>query len=197
MRKLIPVLLMIFTLGGCNQMLPQPLEPSAGHIPATPTASTTNIPELVQQTAVLPEPEQPAQQAKYTVVVNEVPVKEILFALARDAEINVDIHPDIDGIVTINAVDQTLPQILDRVARQVKLRYEFRDNNLIISPDTTFVRSYNVGYLNLARNTTGTVTVSTQIASASSGDAGGAGGASGGATNTSTTSITSESNQNF
>ena len=197
MRKLIPVLLMIFTLGGCNQMLPQPLEPSAGHIPATPTASTTNIPDLVQQTAVLPEPEQSAQQAKYTVVVNEVPVKEILFALARDAEINVDIHPDIDGIVTINAVDQTLPQILDRVARQVKLRYEFRDNNLIISPDTTFVRSYNVGYLNLARNTTGTVTVSTQIASASSGDAGGAGGASGGATNTSTTSITSESNQNF
>ncbi len=197
MRKLIPVLLMIFTLGGCNQMLPQPLEPSAGHIPATPTASTTNIPDLVQQTAVLPEPEPPAQQAKYTVVVNEVPVKEILFALARDAEINVDIHPDIDGVVTINAVDQSLPQILDRVARQVKLRYEFRENNLIISPDTSFVRSYNVGYLNLARNTTGTVTVSTQIASASSGDAGGAGGASGGATNTSTTSITSESNQNF
>jgi MSHA type pilus biogenesis protein MshL len=131
------------------------------------------------------------------VVVNEVPVKEILFALARDAEINVDIHPDIDGIVTINAVDQSLPQILDRIARQVKLRYEFRDNNLIISPDTSFVRSYNIGYLNLSRNTTGTVTVSTQIASASSGDAGGEGGASGGATNTSTTSITSESNQNF
>lgn len=175
-------------------MLPQPLEPSIGHIPADPAISPTNIPDLVEQTPVLPEPEPPIQFAKYTVVVNEVPVKEILFALARDAEINVDIHPDIDGIVTINAVDQSLPQILDRIARQVKLRYEFDDNNLIISPDIAFVRSYNIGYLNLSRETTGTVTVSTQIASASSGDAGG-GGAGGG--NTSTTSITSESNQNF
>ncbi len=197
MRKLMPILLMVFTLTGCNQMMPQPLEPSAGHIPANPAVTPANIPDLVQQDTVLPEPEAPTQQAKYTVVVNEVPVKEILFALARDAEINVDIHPDIEGIVTINAVDQSLPQILDRVARQVNLRYEFRDNNLIISPDTAFVRSYNISYLNLSRETTGTVTVPTQIASASSGDAGGAGGASGGATNTSTTSITSESNYNF
>lgn len=196
MHKSIFVLGITCWIAGCSQMLPQPLEPSSGHIPVDAPAETTNIPDLVQQTTVLPEPEPPTPQAKYTVVVNEVPVKEILFALARDAEINVDIHPDISGVVTINAVDQSLPQILDRIARQVKLRYEFKDNNLIISPDTAFVRSYNVGYLNLSRSTTGTVTVSTQIASGSSG-ASSEGGSSGGATNTSTTAITSESNFNF
>jgi len=194
MHKITTIILTFSTVVGCAQMLPQPFEPSAGHIPADPVVSPANIPDLVQESAVLPEPEQPVETARYTVVVNEVPVKEILFALARDAEINVDIHPDISGVVTINAVDQTLSQILNRIARQVSLRYEFDDNNLIISPDTAFVRSYNVGYLNLSRETLGTVTVSTQIASASSGESVEGGGGGG---NTSTTSINSESNHNF
>ena len=193
MKKIIPIILTLTGIYGCAEMLPQAMEPSAGHIPVAAEIPQTNIPEIVQETAVLPEPEPVVEEAKYTVVVNEVPVKELLFALARDAEINVDIHPEITGVVTMNAVDQTLAQILNRIARQVSLRYEFVDNNLIISADTAFVRSYNVGYLNLSRDTVGTVTVSTQIASASSGDAGGAGGGG----NTSTTSISSASNHQF
>ncbi|MGK0296423.1 MAG: MSHA biogenesis protein MshL [Gammaproteobacteria bacterium] len=192
MNKTISLLLIVVTMYGCAEITPQPLEPSTGHIPATPVIPQSNIPDIIQQTSILPEPEQLTEEAKYTVVVNEVPVKELLFALARDAEINIDIHPEIVGVVTINAVDQTLPQILNRVARQVSLRYEFIDNNLIISPDTDFVRTYNIGYLNLSRDTTGTVTVSTAIASGSSGGDGGGGGS-----NTSTTSISSESSHQF
>lgn len=93
---------MICTLGGCNQMLPQPLEPSAGHIPVDPVISATNIPDLVEQTPVLPEPETPVQTAKYTVVVNEVPVKEILFALARNGRLPCPDCPD--GNAPCNAV---------------------------------------------------------------------------------------------
>jgi len=190
MHKLIKITLMVFLVSGCAEMLPKHFEPSSAHISVEPEIPSADIPELVSQVPVLPEPEAPLELQKYTVVVHEVPVKEILFALARDAEINVDIHPSIAGFVTINAVDQTLPQILNRIARQISLRYEFDDNNLIISPDTPFVRSYNVGYLNLSRETAGTVTVSTQIASGSSGEGGGG-------VNTSTTNINSESNHNF
>ena len=169
------------------------MDPSSGHITVQAPVTQKDIPELVQQPQILPEPEAPREVEKYTVVVNEVPVKELLFALARDAQINVDINPKIEGVVTINAIEQTLDQLLDRVARQVDLRYEFKNGNLLISPDEPFFRIYNVGYLNLSRETTGTVTVSTQIASASSGGEGGGGGGG----NTSTTSISSESNQNF
>ena len=35
----------------------------------------------------------------------EVPVRELLFALARDAKVNVDVHPAIEGNVTLNAID--------------------------------------------------------------------------------------------
>jgi general secretion pathway protein D len=193
-NKILLIFLAGIVLYGCAEMLPEPMEPSTGHIPAEPVVSEVDIPEIVQQTTVLPEPQQVAEDPRYTVVVNEVPVKELLFALARDAELNVDIHPEITGVVTINAVQQTLPQILNRIARQVDLRFEFADDNLIISPDTEFIRMYNVGYLNLARDTSGTVTVSTQIASGASGEAG-AGSAAG--SNTSTTSINSTSNHQF
>jgi MSHA biogenesis protein MshL len=190
MHKLTTLFFTIVILAGCAEMMPKHFEPSSAHISSEPEMPTANIPELVQQVPIVPVPEAPVELAKYTVVVHEVPVKEILFALARDAEINVDIHPLIDGFVTINAVDQTLPQILNRIARQVSLRYEIEDNNLIITPDAPYVRSYNVGYLNLSRETAGTVTVSTQIASGSSGEGGGG-------VNTSTTNINSESNHNF
>ncbi len=194
MRTILSIIAVTLFLAGCAEIQPEPLEPSAGHINADSAPPRKDIPALVQQPQVLPEPEAPREIEKYTVVVNEVPVKELLFALARDAKINVDVHPSIEGIVTINAVEQSLEQLLDRIARQVELRYEFNNGNLLITPDVAFLRTYNVGYLNLARETTGTVTVSTQIASTSSGDTEG-GGAGGG--NTSTTSINSESKQNF
>jgi len=87
---------------------------------------------------------------------------------------------------------------LDRISRQVDLRYEINQDNLIITPDEPYFKTYKVGYLNMSRSTTGTVTVSTQIASTSAGggeSSGGGGGGGGG--NTSTTQITSESNHDF
>src|SRR3989304_3486568 len=101
------LILCISLLGfsGCAEIIPKPFEPSDNHITPEPAFSQTGIPDRVEQVPVLPEPEPPREQEKYTVVVNEVPVRELLFALARDAKINVDIHPRIAGLVTINAVD--------------------------------------------------------------------------------------------
>lgn len=155
------VFLMLFT--GCAEIIPEPFEPSDNHINTDPAVDPASIPELVQQTPVLPEPEPAVDLEKYTVVVNEVPVRELLFALARDARINVDIDPRIEGIVTINAVDQTLPQLLNRIARQVELSYEFKDDNLIISPDEPFLRTYMVDYLNMSRETSSSISTDTGV----------------------------------
>jgi general secretion pathway protein D len=72
------------------------------------------------------------------VVVTGVNIQDLLFALARDARINLDVHPGLTGNVTLNAVDQTLPQILDRLTRQVDMRYEIHGRNLSVMPDTPF-----------------------------------------------------------
>jgi len=193
MRKfiLISSLTLVSLLTACAEIEPKPFEPSSGHIDAE-TKAAGEIPELVTQAPILAAPAPAVELEKYTVVVNEVPVKELLFALARDAQINVDIAPAIEGVVTINAIDQTFPQILDRIARQVDLRYEYDGDNLYIHPDNPFLRTYTIDYVNLSRDTSSTNTVSTQIASTSGGGESG-----GGSGNTSTTDVTTVSTHHF
>ncbi|MCK5667879.1 MAG: secretin N-terminal domain-containing protein [Gammaproteobacteria bacterium] len=196
MRKFILIcsLALLSFLTACSEIEPKPFVPSTGHINAE-VQPTGEIPELVTQAPVLPVPAPAVELEKYTVVVNEVPVKELLFALARDAQVNVDIDPTIEGVVTINAVEQTLPQILDRIAYQVDLRYEFSGDNLRIEPDTPILRTYTIDYVNMSRDTSSSNTISTQIAATSGG--GDAAAASGGGGNNSTTDVTSISNHHF
>ena len=125
----------------------------------------------------LPPPKATPKPATYSVVVNEVPVRELLFALARDTKQNIDIHPGISGLVTLNAVNETLPAILDRLAKQVNLRYRLEGNTIIVQPDAPVSRTYRVNYVNMTRDTTSTVGASVQIAGpAGSGQVSGAGG---------------------
>ncbi|MFM9835201.1 MAG: pilus (MSHA type) biogenesis protein MshL, partial [Methylophilaceae bacterium] len=121
--------------------------PSNGHIDGEPTAQSVNqnvvaapIPKPIKASPILPPPRATSKAQTYSVVVNEVPVKEILFALARESKLNIDIHPAIQGRATLNAVDQTLPAILERLARQVDLTYKFENNVLYITPDQPVLR---------------------------------------------------------
>ncbi len=197
-------------LGACAQLVTAPRDTSTGHIQAEPeTPATAPIPGVVENPPPLPAPQPTAEPERYTVVVNEVPVKELLFAVARDAGMNVDINPAITGVVTLNAVQQTLPQILERIAEQVNLRYEIKGSTIVISPDTPYFETYKVNYVNMSRDTTTTETVSTQVTGVGStdtttgamgGGTGGtatSGGAAGAGLNNSTTSVSSTSNQRF
>jgi general secretion pathway protein D len=177
------------------------LEPSSAHI-TTPEARQPGIPAPVAAMPPLPQPKPSARQETYSVVVNEVPVRELLFALARDAKLNVDVHPAIEGLVTVNAINQTLPQILDRVAAQVDLRYELKERSLQVLPDEPFLKTYRIDYVNMARTSKSSVNIATSISStggtvAGSGGAGGAsaGGEAGG--NSSNTSVANTSDNRF
>jgi MSHA biogenesis protein MshL len=150
----------VAVLAGCGQ---QPLKPGESHLREAPAASAGAIPPPVQITPVLPQPKPAARPETYSVVVNNVRVQELLFALARDARLNVDIHPDMTGTVTLNAIDQTLPQLLTRIARQVDMRYEIDGQNLVVMRDTPFLRIYRVDYVNMARDSRSVATVATQV----------------------------------
>ena len=171
MRRGISGAALCILLAACGQ---PPLKPAVTHMKDEPRAEGA-IPPQVQVTPFLPPPKPAPRPETYSVVVNNVRVHELLFALARDARLNIDIHPDITGTVTINAIDQTLPQLLTRIARQVDMRYEISGDNLFVMRDSPFLRSYKVDYLSAARNVKMQSMSSTQF------------GASGGAAATSTT----------
>lgn len=199
MRTTISPLFMATLLGACA--MPQTKPPSSGHIGAdsVPAAATSNIPQPVQQSAALPKPKPAPKAETYSVVVKDVKVEELLFALARDAKLNVDVHPGIRGTVTLNAIDQTLPQLLNRIAKQVDMRFELDGPNLVVMPDTPFLRTYKVDYVNMSRDTSGNVAINTQIASISPTAAGtGAGAAAGGTSgNVSSTKVDNQAKNRF
>jgi len=173
--------LLLVLAAGCSEVRPGPPPTPTGHLVDERPAPDTAIPDIVQQVPFVPPPEVVPESERYTVVVNDVPVRELLFALARDAELNIDIGGAVDGRITLNAIEQTLPQILERIARQVDLRYEFDDQSIIIGPDTPYLRTYEVGYVNLSREADTTVNVATRVATTGSGsvDASGSGGGGG------------------
>ena len=188
------------------------ITPSNGHIDGQNTANhqtdaqagsnnaadgksaTANIPKPVTNNTYLPPPKPKAKAQLYSIVVYDTPVKEVLFAIARDSKLNIDIHPSIQGRVTLNAVDQTLPAILERLSKQVDLTYKIQENVLIITPDQPVLRTYAVDYVNMSRDSTGFIGAAAEISNTGQGALESTSSSSG---NSSKTSITSESKSHF
>jgi general secretion pathway protein D len=202
---LIYIAFILVLLTGCA---PQPIQPSSGHLHTQSEPSPTpaaKIPPPILNAPYVPPPSAKAPKTElFTVVVDQVPAKELLFALARDAKLNVDIDPRIKGVVSMNAIDQTLAQLLDRIAKQLDLRYQLIDNQLSISLDTAYVQTYKVDYVNMNRDSESKVSVSTQVATSGSVVTTGGSSGSGGTTtigstggNNSQTAITDVSKNRF
>lgn len=66
----------------------------------------SDIPQANRRVIPLPPPKPSSKVDTYSLIVTNVPAPEILFALARDAKINLDINPGIQGNVTLNAIKQ-------------------------------------------------------------------------------------------
>lgn len=153
-------------LAGCGT---KPIQPSDKHIQLPDDQpAITSIPQPVTRSVGLPPPKPAVKTETYSVVVTNVPAQEILFALARDAKINLDIHQGIQGTVTLNALNQTLPQILARIAKQVDMRYELDNGNLIVMPDTPYLHHYKIDYVNMLREADGTISNASQLGSGAS-----------------------------
>ncbi|HET9735030.1 MAG TPA: type II and III secretion system protein [Burkholderiales bacterium] len=178
------------TLAACSQ---PPAKPSPTHLtkeveaPAAPGA----IPAPVRVAPALPKPQPSARPETYSVVVNNVRVQDLLFALARDARLNIDIHPGIAGSVTLNAIDQTLPALLERIARQIDMRYELDGPNLLVMRDSPFLRTYKMDFVSATRNVKMQSQSSTQFGGSATAGAAGAASSSTGTGATATIDIAS------
>ena len=177
----------IFGLASCGT---QPVARTEGHLqqgssakPAAPGSQTgaiatqvNAVPDPVRQVPLPPPPRPRVDELKYSVTVNNVPVQELMFAIGRDTKVNIDIHPGIEGRVTLNAIDQTLKQILTRVSKQVDMRWEVDGPNIVVKPDSPYLKIYKIDYVNMQRDSTSSIGVQTQVVGPTTGATGGGGG---------------------
>ena len=143
------------------------------------------IPEVVETLPLISVPEPVAEPDLYSVSVMDVPVRDLLFRVARDANINIDIHPAISGQVSLNAIDQSIPQILERLSQQINIRWTFDDSdNVLVEPDLPYWQIYEIDYVNVTRSAETSTDIATSITT-------------GGGGNNSTANLSQNSNYDF
>src|SRR5438309_12113907 len=109
------------TVAGCGA---QPVAKSENHmVQPQESRSVASIPEPVRAIPLPPPPEARASEVRYSVVVADQPVRDVLMAMARETKVNFDIDARVEATVNLNAIDQTMKQILNRMAKQVDMRW--------------------------------------------------------------------------
>jgi general secretion pathway protein D len=185
--------LAVVAVTGCGT---RPLAQPQGHIAPPDSRPPASIPAPVRNVPLPPPPEPRETEVRYSVVVTNQPVRDVLIAMARETRVNFDIHPGIEGSVNLNAIDQTLKQILTRMARQVDMRWESDGQTITVMPDTPYLKTYRVDYVNMSREVTETVGISTQVISGVAGP-GGQQSATGSGANNSTLTINAVARHRF
>ncbi|GJM11939.1 MAG: type II and III secretion system protein [Pseudohongiella sp.] len=189
-RKILVLAFAMSLLTACDTLQVDPAaaiadRPADGrHLVPEEVQSESDIPDIVRPLPAVTAPQSEAPLELYSVVVQDVDIRELLFAMARDADINIDVHSSVTGPVSLNAIDQTLPQILDRLSKQVAIVWDFeREDYLTVESDVPVLRNYRIDYVNVTRNAESAVAVASGIGEDE--------------TNTSTSSMNQVSNNDF
>ena len=159
----------VLAVAGCAA---RPVAQHDAHI-RSETPPAASIPQPVRAVPMPPAPEAREAEIRYSVVVANQPVRDVLLAMARETKLNFDIHPGVEGTVNLNAIDQTMKQILTRIARQVDVRWETDGQTLTVMPDTPYLRNYRVDYVNMSRDVAGTIGVQSNVVAPPSATSGG------------------------
>ena len=140
-------------LAGCGSpnYSPSEMHMSVEEVRATAPKSPENIPALVKATPTAPQLSANDEPVTFDVVVTSVPVRDLLFGLARDSGVNLDVDSGVGGIITMSALDQTLDAILDRIALQIPIRIERTGNAIVVKNDEPYFELYHVDYTSVQR----------------------------------------------
>lgn len=169
----------ITSLSGCNEsaIKRDPIAPPVsdalqpdGHIVAK-----RKVEDVVHQGASIPsivngrKPVLPRLYSKptsnYSLTAVNVPVSELLFQIAKDAGKQIDIYSGLKGRATINALNQPLDKILDRLSDQSGFIYTLDGNTIVIKPDIPEWRNYNVDYVNINKTSEDAIQMKMNVSS--------------------------------
>ena len=147
--------LSVFMVGcGAPNYAPSEMHITVEQADASAPVKSNSIPSLVQASPTVPMISSEVSQDTYDVVVANTPVRDLLFALARDSGVDMDVDASVGGIVTMNALDATLSSILERIALQVPIRIDRVGDAYVINNDEPYYKRYHVDYIPVARSYT-------------------------------------------
>ena len=152
LRFVISASLSVFLTGcGAPGYSPSEMHITYEEVESNKPVAPQSIPSLVKSSPISPALGDFQDSETYDVVVTKVPVRDLLFALARDSGVNMDVDSRVGGVVTMSALDQTLDAILERIKHQVNIRIDKVGEALIVKPDEPYYKKYHIDFISLGR----------------------------------------------
>jgi general secretion pathway protein D len=108
-----------------------------------------------------------------SVSVNQsVPVKDVLFELASQADYDLELDPSITGSIIFTAQNRPFDEVVERISDLAGLRYKFDESVLRVENDTAYNKTYKIDYLSYIRSNKGSVRNDIAVVSGDGADTG-------------------------
>ena len=130
-----------------------------------------NIPELKPYMATPTDKLKPMPLV--SVSVNQtVPLKDVLYEAAEQANYDIELDPRIKGSIIFTARNRPFDEVVDKISQSAGLRYKFSDDSVKIELDTPYHEIYKVNYLSYIRANTSSISNDVAVVSGEGADTG-------------------------
>ncbi len=179
------------------------VSPPTSSAPGDPAVSISKgsaeppIPDLAPILSAPPVPKLGQTKLVTIAVTDDVPLKDVLLELSRLADVDMEVDANIAGGVTFRATQRPFNEVIERLSEFAGLRYSMKNGVLRVEKDTPYVQIYTLDFLNLERQSSNSVNLTTSVLSTAVSGAAGGGAGSSGLTTGSSTSISSKTESDF
>ncbi len=105
-------------------------------------------------------------------VNQSVPLKDIFYELAEQADYDIELDPNIVGSIIFTARNRPLDEVVRRISNTAGLRYSFEGDVMRVELDKPYNKIYKVSYLNYVRTSSGSIRNDVNVVSGDGADTG-------------------------
>jgi general secretion pathway protein D len=98
-------------------------------------------------------------------VNRSVPLRDIFYQLAEQADYDIELDPRIRGSIIFSARQRPFDKVVERICDVAGLRYKFEDDVLRVQLDTPYNKSYKIDYLSYVRSNSSQISTDVSVVS--------------------------------
>lgn len=93
-----------------------------------------------------------------SISVNQtVPLRDVLYELAEQADYDIELDPRISGSIIFTARERPFDMVIKRISEIAGLRYKFDEDSVRVELDMPYQKSYKIDYLSYVRSNKSTI----------------------------------------